>query len=168
MYEKFNFSAFVVNAAESHFAEFCNLLQIFWAAEKAQWFIPTGPWFLRRWYLYFCCVFWYGYYTWKKIIDITTNKDKPICAVKTDFVSQVYIILIKIHEKNKKYRRRKNQEPVGMSIYSFSATQEVCSKLENQTKCDSTVFATNPLKIHFSHTFWLLELAIIARTNYNC
>ena len=31
-----------------------------------------------------------------KIIDITTNKDKPICAVKTDFVSQAYIIRIKI------------------------------------------------------------------------
>ena len=101
MYEKFNFSGFVVKAAESHFAGFCSLLQIFWAEEKAQWFIPIGPWFLRRWYLYFCCVFWYGYYTRKKIIDITTNKDKPICAVKTDFVSQVYIIRIKVHEQNK-------------------------------------------------------------------
>ena len=75
MYEKFNFSGFVVKAAKSHFARFCSLLQIFLAAEKAQWFIPIGPWFL-----YFCCVIWYRYYTRKKIIDITTNKNKPICA----------------------------------------------------------------------------------------
>ena len=67
-------------------------------------------------------------------------------------------------KKKKKYRRRKNQEPMGMSICSFSATQVVCSKLENQAKCDLAVFVTNPLKIHFSHTFWLLELAIIARS----
>ena len=65
--------------------------------------------------------------------------------------------------KIKKYRRRKNQEPVGMNIHSVSAAQEVCSKLENQAKCDSAVFVTNPRKIHFSHMFWLLE----ARTNYN-
>ena len=63
---------------------------------------------------------------------------------------------------------RKNQEPVGMNICSFCAPQEFCSKLENQAKCDSTVFVKNPLKTHFSHKFWLLEVAIIARTNYNC
>ena len=86
MYEKFNFSVFVVKAAKSHVAWFCSLLQIFWAAEKAQWFIPMGPWFLRWWYLYFCCVVWYRYLTRKKVIYITTNKNKPICGVKTDFV----------------------------------------------------------------------------------
>ena len=48
---------------------------------------------------------------------------------------------------------QEKQEPVGMSIYSLSATKEVCSKLENQAKCDSVVFVTNPLKIHFLHTF---------------
>ena len=47
----------------------------------------------------------------------------------------------------------------------FSAAQEVCRNLENQAKCDSAVFVTNPLKIQFSHK---LELAIITRTNNNC
>ena len=39
------------------------------------------------------------------MIDITTNKDKPLCALKTDFVSQMYIIRIKIHEQNKKKKK---------------------------------------------------------------
>ena len=30
-----------------------------------------------------------------------TSNDKPVFAVKTDFVSQVYIISTKIHDKNK-------------------------------------------------------------------
>ena len=56
-----------------------------------------------------------------------------------------------------------------MNLCAFSAAQEVFNKLENQAKCNSVVFVTNPLKIHFSYTFWLLEVAIIiARTNYNC
>ena len=115
--------------------------------------------------LYFCCVFWYWYFTRKKIVDITTNEDKPVCAV----ILSVRCVLSASKYMNKiKYRRRNNQAPVGMNICSFSATQEVCNKLENQAKCDSAVFVTNPLKIDFSHTFWLLELAIIARTNYNC
>ena len=46
-----------------------------------------------------------------------------------------------------------NQEHVGMNLRSFSAVQEVCSKLENQAKCDSAVFVRNMLKIHFSHMF---------------
>ena len=158
MYEKFNFSGFVVKAAELLFAGFCSLLQIFWAAEKAQWFIPIDPWFLRRWYLYFCCVFWYGYYTQKKIIDITTNKDKPICAEKTDLSVRCILSTSKYMNKIK----------IPSAQKPGACGNEVCSKLENQAKCDFAVFVRNPLKIHFSHTFWLLELAIIARTNYNC
>ena len=37
-----------------------------------------------------------------------------------------------------------------------------------QVKCDSAVCVTNLLKTNFSYTFWLLEVAVIARTNYNC
>ena len=55
-----------------------------------------------------------------------------------------------------------------MNLCAFSAAQKVCSKLENQAKCDLAVFVTNPPKIHFSLMFWLLEVAIIARRNYNC
>ena len=36
VYEKINFSGFAVKAAESHFAWFCSLLHMFWAADKAQ------------------------------------------------------------------------------------------------------------------------------------
>ena len=57
---------------------------------------------------------------------------------------------------------------MGINLCAFSAAQKVCSKLENQAKCDSAVFVTNSMKIHFLHTFWLLEVAVIARTNYNC
>ena len=65
--------------------------------------------------------------------------------------------------------QKKKQEPMGMNLCAFSsAVQEVYIKLENQAKCDSSVFVTNSLKIHFSYTFWLLEVVSIARTNYNC
>ena len=101
MYEKFNFSGFIVKAAESHFAWFCSLLQIFWAAEKSAVIHSNRPLvFAPMVFVFLLCIL-YGYFTRKKIIDITTNKDKPICAVKTNFVSQVYIIRIKIHEQNK-------------------------------------------------------------------
>ena len=33
---KINFSGFVVKAAESHFVWFCSLLEMSWAAEKAE------------------------------------------------------------------------------------------------------------------------------------
>ena len=36
VYEKLIFSGFIVKAAELHFAWFCSLLQMSWAAEKAQ------------------------------------------------------------------------------------------------------------------------------------
>ena len=35
MYEQLNFSGFVVKAAESHFAWFYSLLEMFWAAEES-------------------------------------------------------------------------------------------------------------------------------------
>ena len=35
------------------------------------------------------------------------------------------------------YHRDKNQEPIGMTHCSFSAAQDVCSKLQKQAKCDS-------------------------------
>ena len=44
--------------AKSHFAWFCSLLQMCWAADKAQRFIPTDSWSLRRRHVYFCHVFW--------------------------------------------------------------------------------------------------------------
>ena len=47
-----------------------------------------------------------------------------------------------------------------MNVCAFSAAQVVCSKLENQAKCDSAVFVTNPLKIYFSHV-------LIARSDYH-
>ena len=68
-----------------------------WAAEKTQWYIPIGLWVLRPWYFYFCFVFWSGYFTLKKIKDISPTNDDKIYAVKTDFVSQVYVIRTKIH-----------------------------------------------------------------------
>ena len=37
----------------------------------------------------------------------------------------------------------------------FSAAQEVFSKLQNQAKCDSAVFKTNPLKPYFFLYFWI-------------
>ena len=55
-----------------------------------------------------------------------------------------------------------------MNLCAFSAALKVCSKLENQAKCNPAVFLTNPLKIHFLYMFPLLEVAFIARTNYNC
>ena len=88
--------------------------------------------------------------------------------MKTDFVSQVYIIRTKIHDQNKNAIGAKARSLWEWIFVLFSAAQKVCSKLENQAKCDSAVFVTNPLKIHFSHTFWLLEMDIIARTNYDC
>ena len=57
---------------------------------------------------------------------------------------------------------------MGMNLWAFSAAQKVCSKLENQAKCNSADYVTNPLKNHFSQTFWLLEVAIIARMTCNC
>ena len=89
--------------------------------------------------------------------------------MKTDFVSKVYIIRTNLHDQNKNTIGAKTRN-LWEWIFAggFSAVQEVCSKLKNQAKCDAVVFVINPLKIHFSRTFWLLEVAIIARTNYNC
>ena len=70
--------------------------------------------------------------------------------MKTDFVSHVYIIRTELHDQNKNTIGAKTMR---MNVCAFSAAQVVCSKLENQAKCDSAVFVTNPLKIHFSHTF---------------
>ena len=64
--------------------------------------------------------------------------------------------------------RRKSQGPIGMKHCAFSAAQDICSKLQNQAKCDSAAFTINLLKFNFPYTFWLLEVTIIARTNYNC
>ena len=50
-------------------------------------------------------------------------------------------------------------------FFFFFAAQDVCSKLQNQAKCDSAAFTTIPLKFNFSYTFWLLQVDIIARTN---
>ena len=67
-----------------------------------------------------------------------------------------------------KYYWRKNQGPIGMNHCALSAAQDICSNLQNQAKCDLAAFTTIPLKFNFSYTFWLLKVAIIARTNYNC
>ena len=62
------------------------------------------------------------------------------------------------------YHRRKDQGPIGKNHCAFSAAQNIWSKLQNQATCDSAAFTTNPLKLKFSYTFWLLQVAIIERT----
>ena len=103
-------------------------------------------------FVFLLCIFLYRYFTRKKIIDITINKDKPICAVKTDFVSQVYISASKYMNKITIPSAQKTGA-CGDEYLLFFCYPSVCSKLENQAKCDSAVFVTNPLKIHFSPTF---------------
>ena len=56
--------------------------------------------------------------------------------MKTDFVSQVYIIRTKIHDQNKNAVGAKTRRMWEWIFVLFSAAQEVCSKLENQVKCD--------------------------------
>ena len=53
------------------------------------------------------------------------------------------------------------------TVYTFSAAKEVCSKLQNPAKCDLAIFQTNPLKKYFFYIFFLFQMAIIDRTNYN-
>ena len=88
----------------------------------------------------------------RKLLISLTNNDKPIYAVKTDFVSQVYIIRTKIDDQNKNAVGAKTRS-LWELIFAFSAAQKACSKLENQAKSDSAVFVTDPLKMHFSYTF---------------
>ena len=57
VYEKLNFGGFVVKAADSHFAWFCSLLHTSLAAEKAQLFIQTGPWFFTDVFFIFAVYF---------------------------------------------------------------------------------------------------------------
>ena len=87
---------------------------------------------------------------WRLILSVRCILSTPKCMTKIKMLSA------------------KNQEPMGMNICTFSAAQKVCSKLENQAKCDPAVFLTNSLKIHFLHMFRLLEVSFIARANYNC
>ena len=56
------------------------------------------------------------------------------------------------------YHWRKNHGPIGMNHCTFSAAQDICSKLQNQAKCDSAAFTINPLKFNFLYTFLLLEV----------
>ena len=65
------------------------------------------------------------------------------------FVSQVYIIRIKIHEQNKNTVGAKTRSLWEWVFAPFSATQEVCSKLENQAKCDSAVFCNKSAENSF-------------------
>ena len=53
--------------------------------------------------------------------------------IKSKISVSKYTAKIKIY-------RHKKLEPVGISLYAFSAAHEVCSKLQNQVKWDLTVF----------------------------
>ena len=141
-----------------------------WAAEKAQWFIPIGSWFLCRWY----CFFYYYVYFDKDILlrrksSISpTNNDKPVYAVKTDFVSQVYIICTKIHDKNNNTIGAKTRSLWKWIFVLFLLQKRFgvnCRTRQNAT----WQFITHHWKFTFSYSFWSLEVAIIGRTtdNYN-
>ena len=60
-----------------------------------------------------------------------------------------------------------NPGAVGNESLCFCTAQEVCSKLQNQAKCDSAYFKTIPLKIYRFLHFLIAQIAIIARTIYH-
>ena len=59
-----------------------------------------------------------------------------ILLIKCKISISKYTAKIKLHQHNK-------LKPVEISLYAFSTAQEVCSKLQNQVKCASTVFLYN-------------------------
>ena len=92
------------NAAESHFAWFCSLLQTSWATEKNAIIHSNRPLaFAPMEFLFWLYILIRRHCTvlGRQLSVSLTKNDKPIYAVKTDFVSQVYIIRTKIHEQNK-------------------------------------------------------------------
>ena len=162
MCEKRIFSGFVTKTAESRFAWFSSLLQNSWVAEKEEILIPTGSWFLRRMYFLFCsCIsMWI-------INKINLQGTYWLVFIGGD-IDYFLPWTVSKYTAKYKYHGRKNQRPIGMNHCTFSAAQNICSKLKNQAKCDSAAFTTNPQKMNFSYTFWLLQVAMIAITNYNC
>ena len=76
------------------------LSNIYWSKTKTSISLNRVYWYDTMCHIfscYFCFVLWSGYFTLKKIKDISPTNDDKIYAVKTDFVSQVYIIRTKIH-----------------------------------------------------------------------
>ena len=167
MYEKLNSSRIVAKAAESQFAWICSLSQTSWLGSRKSAMIHFNRPLVFAPMVFLLCILiriLYSEENHRYHLPITTSqymRRRLILSVRCILSAPKYMT-------KKKCRRRKNQESMGMNLCSFSAAQKVCSKLENQEKCDSAVFVTNPLKIHFSHTFWLPEVPIIDRTNYNC
>ena len=97
-----------------------------------------------------------------------TNKDKPIYAVKTDFVSQVYIIRIKTHDQNKNAVGAKTRSLVEWIFVLFLLPKRFAVNSKSRRNATRQPLLQMQWKFIFSHTIWLLEVAIIARTNYNC
>ena len=63
VYEKLNFSGIIVKTAESHFAWFCNLLQMSWATEKSAVNHSNRPLVYAPMCLYLQCVLIWIVYT---------------------------------------------------------------------------------------------------------
>ena len=102
MYEKLNFSGFVVMAAVA----FCLVLQFtandLGSRKSATIHFNSPLVFVPMVFLFLLCILIWIFYSEENNQNhqpIMTSQ--PIYAVKTDFVSQVYIIHTKIHGQNK-------------------------------------------------------------------
>ena len=165
MCEKWIFSGFVTKTAESHFAWFSSLLQTTWAAlrKRANIHFHRLLDFAPTVFLFCSCILMRIIYTW-------LTKSVLACLYWWWYrlFSSEWNIRIKIHSKNTNTIGAKTRGLLEWIIALFLLPKNICSKLQNQAKCDSAAFTTTPLKLNFSHTFWLLQVAIIARRNCNC
>ena len=122
---------------------------------------PHKFWFLRRRYFLFLfcsCILMRIIYIWLTKSVFNAHSGLSLLVVISIIFFRVKYPYQNTQQKYK-YHRRKNQGPIGMNHCAFSAAQNICSKLQNQAKRDSTAFTTNPLKLNFSSTFWLLQVA---------
>ena len=161
MYEKLNFSGFVV--LKGCRVTFCLVLQftandlgsrrsVIIHSNKLLVFAPMV-------FLFLLCILIWIFYS-----EENNQYHQPI---KTSQYMRRRLILsvrciLSAQNSNKNTIDAKNQEPVGMNHCSFTATQEVCSKVENQAKCNSAVFCNKSAENSFFARFD--EVAIIART----
>ena len=105
--------------------------------KKAKRFIPTGPWvFAPTAFLFLLCslvrIIYINHHRiyWLVIVDCFLPSQISV----SNYTAKINILSVQ------------NQERMKMNPYTFSAAQEICSKVQNQAKCDSFAFKTNPLK----------------------
>ena len=137
--------------------------QTYWVAEKAQRSFPQVPGFCPDGIFIFAMYFNTDMILKRKSSTITSQ------CMQWWLIRSVRYKLSTPKYTTKKHHLRKNLEPAQLNLSAFLLPRGFAVNYRTRQNAIGWFYKKNVLKkVTLSYIFWLLQMTITARTNYNC